>query len=107
MTPITISKCSNGGYFVSQGDRVADRLGPDEALGVVAHALFGDGSAHRFLDTVEGWQEREAKHRERVAEKHQITFTKGETPIIEDLIATQFGALTQQPGIDSEGGSHD
>lgn len=45
MTPITISKCSNGGYFVSQGDKVADRLCLDEALGVVAHALFGDGSA--------------------------------------------------------------
>lgn len=91
MTPITISKCSNGGYFVSQGDKVADRLGPDEALGVVAHALFGDGSEHRFLDTVEGWQEREFKHRERVQKAIEPVATP--PPSKGNVVGYEFHAL--------------
>jgi hypothetical protein len=49
MTPITLKKDPEGGYLVTQGNLDSGCLAPDEALGIIAHALYGDGSPHRFL----------------------------------------------------------
>lgn len=49
MNPIKLKKDPQGGYLVTQGDLDSGCLAPDEALGIIAHALYGDGSPHRFL----------------------------------------------------------
>lgn len=49
MTPITLEEDREGGYKVTQGNLDSGCLAPDEALGIIAHALFGNGSPHRFL----------------------------------------------------------
>lgn len=49
MTPIKLEKDPQGGYLVTQGNLDSGCLAPDEALGIIAHALYGDGSPHRFL----------------------------------------------------------
>lgn len=49
MNPITLEKDREGGWLVTQGNLDSGCLSPDEALGIIAHALYGDGTPHRFL----------------------------------------------------------
>jgi len=49
MSPIKLEKDPEGGWIVTQVNLDSGCLAPDEALGIIAHALYGDGSPHRFL----------------------------------------------------------
>jgi len=48
-------------FTIIYGDRFADRLAKDEALGVVAAILFGGKPPH-YMNTYEGWLRREKIH---------------------------------------------
>ena len=49
MNIIKLQKDPEGGWLVTQGNLDSGCLSPDEALGIIAHALYGDGSPHRYL----------------------------------------------------------
>ena len=49
MNTIKLEKDPEGGWLVTQGNLDSGCLTPDEALGIIARALYCDGSPHRFL----------------------------------------------------------
>lgn len=55
-TPLRIEmyQIGEGGFTVIVGDLIAHELARDEALGVIAWALFGPEKAHPFLRLIAG-----------------------------------------------------
>lgn len=49
MKPLTLTKNESGSFAVTAEGLDSGELAPDEALGVIAHAIYGDGTPHRFL----------------------------------------------------------
>jgi hypothetical protein len=64
MLKIELFQTAEPGFTVIVGDRFADGLCPDEALGVVASALFGSGAPHPYLKTYEQWHAYGVRYRE-------------------------------------------
>ncbi len=60
---IELIETEPGHFTVIAGDRFADHLMRDEALGVIAAALFSGGGAAPYLKTYEQWSAWDAKYR--------------------------------------------
>ena len=65
------------GYTVIVNDRFSDCLCADEALGVIAAALFGEmGTTHPFLHTLDVW----------VAEQKRMGLSATPHPRVEEIL---------------------
>lgn len=60
---IELFKTEEAGYTVIVNGRFADRLCPDEALGVVAAALYAGAQRIPYITSYEEWLARERRYR--------------------------------------------